>query len=277
MNAHLKATLPKDAALGQKTGYPKVYDPGLLQPISRQNQRRAMGLDPKVAFVGVDMWNAYELSWVDALGKPVRAMATFHIPALSPFLPESKSVKLYLNSLNHKCFSGPSEVSDLIARDLSEVAGALVTVELNPRVLSSITNLSEYYCVDELPVKISTYQYSPELLMQQEGCTVEQKLCSHLFKAHCLCTGQPDWGSVFIDYAGPRIDESSLLRYLISFNEHDGFSENCIEQIYVDLMLKFKPKKLLVFGKFSRRGGIDITPYRALEKMNWPHGRLSFQ
>lgn len=277
MSAELKATV-ETKALGQKTVYPKIYDRALLEPISRERQRTAMKLPASASFVGLDVWNAYELSWMDNNGKPMRALASFMLDCMSPYLPESKSVKLYLNSLNHQKFSSKEEVAALIEKDLSVVTQSTVQVHLNPSEHGVIkNNVDGFYCIDELLVTIDEYQYNPGLLKTKSSDVKHQKIMSHLFKSHCLCTGQPDWGSIFIDYEGIELDCESVLKYLISFSEHNGFSENCIEQIYCDLMTRFKPSNLMVFGKFSRRGGIDITPYRANKPGLWPKERLIFQ
>lgn len=277
MSVALKATV-EAKALGQKTAYPKRYDKTLLEPISRQRQRTAMQLSPDISFVGVDVWNVYELSFMDQSGKPMRALASFILDARSPYLPESKSVKLYLNSLNHEKFFSKEEVITILENDLSAVTESKVHVLLNPLEHGTIKNtIDGFYCIDELSVCVDEYQYNPFLLQANSSNVKHQKLMTNVFKSHCLCTGQPDWGSVFIDYEGQELSEESVLKYLISFSEHNGFSENCIEQIYCDIMAQFSPTNLMVFGKFSRRGGIDITPYRANRVFSWPKERLIFQ
>jgi 7-cyano-7-deazaguanine reductase len=276
MQTDLQKTVEASAPLGQKSAYPKGYDKSLLHPVRRADQRAAMAM-PTIKWLGADLWNAYELAWLNQAGKPVRACATFSIPADSTFLAESKSVKLYLNSLNHTRFLDGTQVADLIARDLSAVCEAPINVELNPPSLCSLTNtFTGFESLDDVNVDVSVYERDPKLLVVNANLT-EEKLVSHLFKSHCLVTGQPDWGSIFISYRGPEIDRASLLKYLISYHNHSGFSENCIEQIFVDLLTLAKPERLEVFGRFTRRGGIDINPYRANVDVEMLNGRLIYQ
>jgi 7-cyano-7-deazaguanine reductase len=275
----LQSTVQSSAPLGQKSPYPKSYDKTLLFPVKRALQREAMGFPADIAFKGFDVWNAYELFWLNHKGKPIRSTATFLVPADSVNIAESKSVKLYLNSLNHEKFSNVDEVAHTIATDLSEVCQSQVNVVIAPTSLNEIVgNQSlKYRCLDELDVAIDHYERTPELLKIHDAAITEQKLVSHLFKSHCLCTGQPDMGSIFIDYVGPLIDEAGLLAYLISYRDHVGFSENCVEQIFVDLTERLQPQKLVVFGRFTRRGGIDINPYRASHEILSHNVRLVYQ
>lgn len=277
-NLELRKTLNESIPLGQKSAYPKNYDPKQLFAVERSLQRKSMGLDCSAMSHGLDQWVAYELSWLDSFGKPKKAIAQFLVPSSSLFLAESKSVKLYLNSLNFEKFAHENEVKKLIEKDLFAICQAEIKVELNPPQLESTQNtLADYFCLDDLPVQISSYQREPRFLakVKKEEQTHE-KLCSHLFKSHCLVTGQPDWGSIFIEYSGAKINHEGLLRYLVSYNQHVGFSENCIEQIFCDLWA-LGLDKLMVFGRFTRRGGIEINPYRASFKTDWPIIRLSFQ
>lgn len=277
MYADLQNTVPKTAPLGQKSPYPKAYDKSLLEPIARAMQRSAMKL-PDIKFYGFDVWNAYELFWLNHKGKPVRAFASISVPSSSPFLCESKSVKLYLNSLNHERFETADEVLALIKNDLSEKCQANVDVIFAPKDLASFDAQSdkEFICLDDLDIEITTYNRSPELIRTSDEIG-SLKAVSHLFKSHCLCTGQPDLGSIFIDYRGPRLDEKSLLAYLVSYRDHIGFSENCIEQIYADIFARTTPEKLTVFGRFTRRGGIDINPYRSSHELAFHNARLIYQ
>lgn len=276
MNTKLQMTVENSAPLGQKSPYPKGYNSSLLHPVRRAQQREAMDL-PALQWRGVDIWNAYELAWLGSSGVPVRASASFFIPAHSPFLAESKSVKLYLNSLNHERFSHSSDVKDLIARDLSAVCEAPVRVEINPSSLASLVrDDKEFTCLDHLDVEITQYERNPKLLSVSVEAKAE-KLVSHVFKSHCLVTGQPDWGSIFISYQGQALSHSDLLKYLVSYHNHAGFSENCIEQIYADLLTIAQPSYLEVFGRFTRRGGIDINPYRANVEITALNSRLLFQ
>ncbi len=276
MKSDLQRTVRDLAPLGQKSPYPKNYDKNLLFPVPRADQRKAMGL-LDIEWIGCDLWNAYELSCFDEFGKPLRACATFRVPANSPFLAESKSVKLYLNSLNQKVFTDFAELKALIENDLSGVCGAPIEVEINPPSLMSFdTPWGDFYCLDELPIKITEYQRNPALLSLGSEHRSD-KILTHVFKAHCLVTGQPDWGSVYVHYEGQEINRESLLRYLISYHNHSGFSENCIEQIFSDILSIAKPRFLEVFGRFSRRGGIDINPYRSTKAGSIENGRLVYQ
>lgn len=276
MKSDLARTVNDCAPLGQKSPYPKNYDNNLLFPVRRDDQRQAMSLSIN-PWIGVDIWNAYELSYFDERGKPVRAAASFKVPANSPFLAESKSVKLYLNSLNQQRFSHANELKLLIEKDLSAVCSAEVEVEINPSSLLNFDDVyGDFYCLDELPVEITEYERNPKLL--ELGTKMHSdKMVSHTFKAHCLVTGQPDWGSIYVNYEGTEIKRESVLRYLISYHNHSGFSENCIEQIFSDLLTIAKPTFLEVFGRFSRRGGIDINPYRSTKASEIRNGRLRYQ
>lgn len=277
MLTELQKTIHESAPLGQKTPYPKNYDKGLLHPVSRQKQRDAMNLPKDIDFYGFDIWNAYELFWHDVKGKPVRACASFVIDAHSPNISESKSVKLYLNSLNHERFSSTGEVSSIIAKDLSEICQKNVEVHISPLSLHSFDSVTAYKSLDNFDIEFINYVRSPEILKIEKATFVNEKLVTHLFKSHCLCTGQPDMGSIFIEYEGYKIDSASLLSYLVSYRDHVGFSENCIEQIFMDLMEHAQPSKLLVFGRFTRRGGIDINPYRSTHEIKFRNERLIYQ
>lgn len=265
-----------NAPLGHQTPYPTSYDNTLLFPVARAKQREAMGIALEWAFFGVDVWNAYELFWLNPRGKPVRSYATFTVDARSPYLAESKSVKLYLHSLNHQQFSTPEAVRQVIMRDLSSICGQAVHVTLLPTELTilSRTTPDDYVSLDELDVAITNYQRAPELLVCDTSTNVHEKLVSHLFKSHCLCTGQPDLGSIFVEYSGHQIDHQGLLAYLISYRDHVGFSENCIEQIFTDIYERMRPTKLAIFGRFTRRGGIDINPYRSTHAMPFETAHL---
>lgn len=278
MLTELQRTIHTDVPLGHKSPYPQQYDKSLLYPVQRNLQRQAMQF-PNIAFKGFDVWNAYELFWLDRRGKPVRTYATFVIPASSPNLCESKSVKLYLNSLNHEHFSSPEQVRDLIQRDLSDICQEKVEVMLGPDLLAHIseTPSNAYQCLDDLDIDIKKYQRAPQLLVADFNQPADEKLVSHLFKSHCLCTGQPDMGSIFIEYVGPKISNAGLLAYLVSYRDHVGFSENCVEQMFVDILERANPQKLLVFGRFTRRGGIDINPYRCTHEVVFHNERLIYQ
>lgn len=253
----------KHAPLGRESAYPEHYDPALLFPIARAANRAPLGIDEaKLPFVGEDEWHAFEMSWLDERGKPIVAVARFRLPATSPNLIESKSWKLYLNSFNQTRFADWNAVLGTLAEDLSAAAGGGVEVSLfdldddalMPRKLPG-------ECIDGLDVEISDYSPNSGLLMATDEI-VEESLYSHLLKSNCPVTGQPDWGSVLIRYRGPKIDREGLLRYLVSFRQHQDFHEHCVEHIFTDLMARVRPERLLVMARYVRRGGLDISPWR---------------
>ena len=251
--------------LGQAVAYRDTYAPELLFPIERQLKRDELGIAAgALPFVGEDLWNAYELSWLDARGKPVVALGEFRVPAASPRLIESKSLKLYLNAFNQQRMASVDEVQSRIAADLSAAAGAEVGVVLMP--LATRPQRRSAYpqgdCLDALDIAIDTYQPAPELL-HATGAEVEETLYSHLLKSNCLVTGQPDWGMLVVRYRGPAIDRESLLRYVVSFRAHNEFHEQCVERVFCDIMARCRPHELAVWARYTRRGGLDINPFRA--------------
>ena len=250
-----------DLPLGRAVPYPRLYDPGLLFPIARSLGRSALGLGATPPFIGLDRWHAYELSWLDARGKPVAATATIGVPADSPNLIESKSLKLYLNSFNATRFDLAEEAQGRIVADLSRAAAAPVAFSFG---LPDIAAPQQARSLDELPVQIDDYgPPNSGHLRADAGERVEEVLHSALFKSNCPVTGQPDWGSVRIGYRGPRIDHAGLLKYLVSFREHAEFHEQCVERIFVDLLAQCRPESLSVEARYTRRGGLDINPWRA--------------
>lgn len=248
--------------LGRQVEYPREYDAGLLFPIPRSNGRDGIGLDDAaLPFTGHDRWHAYELSWLDLRGKPVVATATLTVPATSPRLVESKSLKLYLNSFNASRFGDPEAVRGRIAADLSACAGAPVGVTFG---LPGFDGPASGTCIDGLDVAID--HYGPPhagFLSADTGQPAEETLYSELLKSNCPVTGQPDWARVSIAYRGPRIDRGGLLRYLVSFRDHCEFHEQCVERIFVDLARIAAPEWLSVEARYTRRGGLDINPWRA--------------
>ncbi|PLA74722.1 NADPH-dependent 7-cyano-7-deazaguanine reductase QueF [Hydrogenovibrio sp. SC-1] len=251
--------------LGKHTPYCHTYDPGLLFPIPRQEKRTELGISSdSLPFSGQDVWTAYEVSWLNAKGKPLVAWAEFIFSAYSPNLIESKSFKLYLNSFNGTRFESVQAVIDSWQRDLSAASGAPVEVRLHD--LSEDQQLVGSMpgeCLDGLDIEISHYQVLPSLLQVKSSTEVAACWHSHLLKSNCLVTGQPDWGSVLIRYEGPEIDPEGLLRYIISFREHNEFHEQCVERIFCDIMAQCAPTKLTVYARYLRRGGLDINPYRS--------------
>ncbi len=253
--------------LGKATVYTSEYDPALLCPIPRQFKRDEIGLPAGLPFHGVDIWNAYELSWLTPQGKPVVAMGEFRIPCESPNLIESKSIKLYLNSFNQTRFDDFESVRALLSQDLGGAAGTPVDARLLGAAEFAGESLVTLpgHCIDDLDIEVENYILAPKIL---EGAAdpqqqVAETLHSHLLKSNCLVTSQPDWGSVLIRYEGARIDHEALLRYLISFRQHNEFHEQCVERIYTDLMRFCRPQKLTVYARYTRRGGLDINPYRS--------------
>lgn len=252
--------------LGRPVAYRDTYAPELLFPIERQLKRVELGLHPgALPFVGEDLWNAWELSWLDPRGKPVVAIGRFRVPASTPRLIESKSLKLYLNSFNQQKFADVDAVRDTIARDLSEAAGGGVAVEIEPLWRRPLRNEAypEGFCLDELDLDIDTYQPQPGFLSAAADGEVVETLYSHLLKSNCLVTGQPDWGMLVVRYRGPAIDREGLLRYVVSFREHNEFHEQCVERVFCDVLARCRPAELSVWARYTRRGGLDINPFRA--------------
>jgi 7-cyano-7-deazaguanine reductase len=252
-----------DILLGREVAYPDRYDPGLLFPIPRAQGRADIGVDAAaLPFVGHDRWHAYELSWLDARGKPVVATATLSVPADSPHLIESKSLKLYLNSLNAARFESRERVLATLVADLSGAAGAPVTVAFGLPPCVDGANGAE--SIDALAIDIDRYgPPDADLLAADADATVDEILHSALLKSNCPVTGQPDWAGLRIAYRGPRIDRAALLRYLVSFRDHAEFHEQCVERIFVDLRARCRPQSLSVEARYTRRGGLDINPWRA--------------
>ncbi len=266
------------APLGKNSENPNQYSPDLLFPISRDENRARLGIQSQsLPFFGVDIWNAYELSWLNAKGKPQLAIATFMVPANSPNIIESKSWKLYLNSLNNHRFHSNDALIDTLKKDLSKAAGATVTVQLHSPESQSASGMKELpgKLLDRLDLEINPSQKPTSDLLSSDPSLglVEETLVTHLLRSNCPVTGQPDWASVQINYVGPTINEEGLLRYLIAFREHQEFHEHCVEKIFVDIKNKCRPSKLSVYARYTRRGGIDINPFRADYNAEWPDNK----
>ncbi|GHC31062.1 NADPH-dependent 7-cyano-7-deazaguanine reductase [Kushneria pakistanensis] len=255
----------KDAPLGQTSAYITEYDPSLLYPIARSANRASLDLDEDdLPFEGEDEWQAFELSWLTPTGKPVVAIARFRVPASSSFLIESKSWKLYLNSFNQTRFASSVEVRRVLRQDLSRVVDAEVEVTLfGVDDIALAPGRLPGICLDDLDVEVDTYQPDPELIITDSDI-IEETVHSHLLKSNCPVTGQPDWGSVLIRYRGPALDHHALLAYIISFREHQEFHEHCVERMFMDILREAEPDQLLVMARYVRRGGLDISPWRAL-------------
>ncbi|MFK7698884.1 NADPH-dependent 7-cyano-7-deazaguanine reductase QueF [Pseudomonas caspiana] len=267
--------------LGKSSEYIATYTPSLLFPIPRAAKWAELGLTAEtLPYQGVDFWNCYELSWLLPSGKPVVAIAEFSVAADSPNIIESKSFKLYLNSLNQTVFADRAELTATLVKDLSAAAGKPVGVRI--RTLADIEGEGVAsmpgLCIDDLDVSIDSYDRpQPELLRCDDSRIVEQSLHSHLLKSNCPVTSQPDWGSVAVEYRGAELDAASLLAYIVSFRQHSDFHEQCVERIFLDLQRLLKPEKLTVYARYVRRGGLDINPYRSTESLSPDNRRLARQ
>lgn len=256
--------------LGKPTAYIEQYDPSQLFPIARQGKRDELGLRGTLPFFGMDIWNAYELSWLNLRGKPQVALASIMVSADSPNIIESKSFKLYLNSFNQTRLAGPEALLECLRTDLSRGFGAAVQIKLTmPENFHECSfGQLDGLLLDRLDIELDatpeSYQPHPMLLRADKAqAVVEEKLVSHLLKSNCLVTGQPDWGSVQIHYVGAPIDQEALLRYVIGFRQHNEFHEQCVERIFVDILRQCQPQKLAVYARYTRRGGLDINPWRS--------------
>ena len=264
--------------LGKKSPVVNTYTPGLLFKISRKTQREAIGVPEALPFQGCDIWNAYELSWLNLNGKPEVAMGAFRIPCDSMHLVESKSLKHYLNSFNQSQFSNREEVMEALKKDLSGATGSEVAVALSnvdqveERGVSGWTGI----CIDHQDITAETYTVDP-VFLKAGGRMVEESLYSNLLKSNCPITGQPDWGSVWFHYAGKQIDREGLLRYIISYREHGEFQESCVERMFLDILRRCQPEKLTVYARYTRRGGLDINPYRSNFEKDPENSRLARQ
>lgn len=256
--------------LGRTTDYPTRYDASLLFAVPRRENRAH--LPAETPLHGCDVWTGYELSWLNADGLPQVAIAEFSIPAASPNLIESKSFKLYLNSLNGHRLTDTDALLTLMRQDLSAVAGAPVDIRLYPADAGPATGTLPGTCLDTLRVAITRYTPDADLL-QASGQQGHGRWHSHLLKSNCPVTGQPDWGSLFIDIQGNLPTPDSLLAYVVSYRDHMGFHEHCVESIFADLWQQFAPQRLCVYARYVRRGGLDINPWRcsdATAAQSWP-------
>ncbi|WNC11615.1 NADPH-dependent 7-cyano-7-deazaguanine reductase QueF [Pseudomonas coleopterorum] len=264
--------------LGKSSEYVSTYTPSLLFPIPRAAKWAELGLSADtLPYKGVDVWNCFELSWLLPSGKPVVAIGEFSIPADSPNIIESKSFKLYLNSLNQTPFASVDALEKVLVQDLSGAAGKPVGVKvrrLEEVEAEGVVSLPGV-CIDDLDITVSSYDHpQPELLRCDPARIVEESLHSHLLRSNCPVTSQPDWGSVCITYTGAALDPASVLAYLVSFRQHSDFHEQCVERIFTDLQRLLQPQKLTVFARYVRRGGLDINPYRSTEASDFANGRL---
>lgn len=266
-NMHYQDDSLNKLTLGQQTQYVSNYDRTLLQPVPRKLNRDGLGITKQQPFnQGADIWTAYEISWLNPKGVPQVAIADVEIDFRSQNLIESKSFKLYLNSFNQTKFDSFAEVEHTLAEDLAQCAQGDVKVTLHSLSKYRAEPIAELsgVCIDEQDIEIESYEFNADIL---QNCVseqiVEENLVSHLLKSNCLITQQPDWGSVQIHYVGKQIDREKLLRYLISFRQHNEFHEQCVERIFCDLMRFANPEKLTVYARYTRRGGLDINPFRS--------------
>ncbi len=252
-------------ALGQHSNYADEYSPGLLVAITRAANRAAMGLGVDLPFQGIDIWNAWELTWLENKGRPTVATLQLRVPAESPNIIESKSLKLYLNSYAMSRFDTAEDVCSRITSDLSGCADAEVVVSLGPASSASSASIKSLPgdCIDDLDVECNVWDVDASLLQADQGNIVSAALHSNLLRSLCPVTSQPDFGSVLVNYEGPEIDSASLLRYIVSFRQHKDFHEACVERMFLDIKERCRPTRLAVYARFQRRGGIDINPFRA--------------
>ncbi|QOL24538.1 NADPH-dependent 7-cyano-7-deazaguanine reductase QueF [Thalassotalea sp. LPB0316] len=265
--------------LGKSTDYASEYNPNLLQGVPRSLNREQINLSGQsLPFYGEDVWYGYELSWLNSKGKPVVAVAEFRVPATSENIVESKSFKLYLNSFNQSRFATREDVIERLIKDLSEIAKAPVKVTLFDVDNCPALNIKhlEAICIDECDIAVDDYQFDDTLLDDihiTQAPIVEEVLVSHLLKSNCLITNQPDWASVYISYQGKQVNRQALLAYLISFRQHNEFHEQCVERIFCDLQKYGQFDKLSVYARYTRRGGLDINPFRSTENITAPNAR----
>jgi 7-cyano-7-deazaguanine reductase len=264
-------TYETNSPLGKATAYADQYDPALLFPLPRLAKREEIGAGARPPFFGADLWTAYELSWLNPRGKPQVALAHITVPCESTHIVESKSFKLYLNSFNGTRFTDAAEVQAKLRADISQAvwSGGPVQASVGVRVVmpeqfgtervAELAGLS----LDRLDIECTRYTPAPDLLTAAfDEQPVDEVLTSDLLKSNCLVTSQPDWGSVQIAYSGPQIEQAGLLQYLVSFRNHNEFHEQCVERIFMDVWTRCRPVKLAVYARYTRRGGLDISPFR---------------
>ena len=283
MTNYTNAKALSQLTLGKATSYCSEYNPELLQAVPRSLNRDGLTISAEdLPFNGEDVWYGYELSWLNRSGKPIVAVAEFRFPCTSINIVESKSFKLYLNSFNQSRFSSWQDVENCLVIDLSNTCGSIAEVKLFsvdncPALQISRQVFSEEtICIDDIELDIENYQLDPTLLVDanSEDKTVKnENLVSHLLKSNCLITNQPDWASIYIQYSGQKISQASLLAYLVSFRQHNEFHEQCVERIFCDIKKYCNVTDLTVFARYTRRGGLDINPFRSTSKLRAPMGR----
>ena len=274
-NPTTRSNTPEQSQLGRASAYVDHYDPAQLFPIARQDKRDELQIGAQLPFFGADLWTAFELSWLNPRGKPQVALAHITVPCESANIVESKSFKLYLNSFNNSVFESADAVRDVMRADLGEAiwrdsgrSGSVGLKLLGPEAFDRepVQEL-DGIDLDRLDLECSRYSPAPDLLRSAAGALpVTETLTSRLLKSNCLVTGQPDWGSVQIRYSGAQIDQEGLLQYIVSFRNHNEFHEQCVERIFMDVWRRCQPTKLAVYARYTRRGGLDINPFRT----SWP-------
>jgi len=248
--------------LGQATAYREQYSPDLLYAIARTDSREALGFDGDLPFHGIDIWNAWELSWLNAKGLPQVAIAEIRVPATSPNIIESKSLKLYLNSFAMAPYGDVDEITAAITNDLTTCCGASVLVKLQLADDDPAVSVFPGDCIDATNTSCGVYEVDSSSLRTVDDA-VEESLYSHLLRSLCPVTNQPDLGSLLVTYRGPRIDREGLLRYIVSYRQHNDFHEACVERMFLDISERCRPEQLSIYARYQRRGGIDINPYRS--------------
>jgi 7-cyano-7-deazaguanine reductase len=262
--------------LGKTTTYPDRYAPELLFGISRNDNREMLGFGPELPFDGVDIWTAWELTWLAANGMPRVATASIRIPADSPRIVESKSLKLYLGSFAMSRYDGADAIRDLLQSDIGECVGSGISVTVEPVDTQSgaTTAALPGVTIDNQHVDCDAFEVDASLLSSDRNSVVEEELHTDLLRSLCPVTNQPDSGSVLVRYSGPAIDRAALLRYIVSYRRHCDFHENCVERMFVDILERCHPERLTVYARYQRRGGIDINPFRSNFETDPPDLRL---
>ena len=262
--------------LGQATAYPDQYSPDLLYAIARIDARSALGLDGDLPFNGVDIWNAWELTWLDNNGLPQAATAEIIVAADSVNIIESKSLKLYLGSFAMSRYESHRDVAAVLTRDLTACCGAEVYVTIHAPASpdSAVVSRLPGQCLDTQTVSCDSYEVSPSLLRADASDLVAEDLHSDLLRSLCPVTGQPDIASVLVSYRGPRIDHAALLRYIVSYRQHQDFHETCVERMFMDIRERCGAEQLTIYARYQRRGGIDINPFRSNFEASPPNTRL---
>ncbi len=267
---HENENLVTDSPLGKSASYINQYKPDLLFPIPRKVKRQEIHVPDILPFKGFDTWNAYEVSWLNQKGKPVVVLVRFDFSCESKNIIESKSFKLYLNSFNNTKFDSVDEVKQILTADLTKavVGDVFIHIYLPDDLLGQQIEKFDGIYLDEYDITCEKYTTEPEFLVCNRNEVVEETVRSDLLKSNCLVTGQPDWGSVQITYKGPKIDKEGLLKYIVSFRDHNEFHEQCVERIFMDISQRCHPQSLTVEARYTRRGGLDINPIRSSEPIS---------